>query len=377
MDEKELLKHLRALEIEAPPSDLSRRVMQRIHHQQKGLFARVWTSFTRTRSISFRPIYAFGLTVMVCGAFLIDRNAPEVSPPVEKSTIEPAMYSAGMLEDPEAAYLVGRGLLKSARSEGQALHFFKRAALLDPDNAEYAYWEGVGHWINGEQEQEQLSYIRGLETDPGNIPLLINLGHSYLAEKKYQRALDAYGSVLAQVPDEAVALYNSGLIYRQLNMTDKEIAAWRTFLQKNRLGTKAFRAVSRLNRYGDYSFRVYHIGARKVIVNQDVLLDDSVSDVKQAAELETLAAILERNSQIVLEIVVFVNNDLEMARQKARDIRDMISQLARKPVAGQIKLSWFDEPEITQREGPGSVAIGESVLLFSHLMSENTKEVSI
>ena len=123
--------------------------------------------------------------------------------------------------------MVGRGLLQADNSEEQALAFLQRASLLEPQNPEFAYWEGVGHWANGNQEEERTSYLRGLGADPQSVPLLINLGHNYLSDKNYNEALDAYRAVLALSPGEPVALYNSGLIYRALNQVPEEMNSWR------------------------------------------------------------------------------------------------------------------------------------------------------
>ena len=269
-------------------------------------------------------------------------------------------------------------MLREDKSREQALAFLQRASLLDPDNPEFAYWEGVGYWANGDKEKERLSYLRGLQSDPESVPLLINLGHTYLSDKKYQKALDAYKAVLAVSPDEPVALYNSGLIYRALGMIPEEIGSWRSFLQDNRIGTKSFRAVQRLNGHGDYSFRTYQVGSRQVIVNQQDLLDESLPEDVRRQELAVISAILQTDEHVHLEVVAFVENDREAAKKRAAEIKSMILKNSTTDVRNRVKLSWFDVPETITRHGAAAgVELSEGLLMFSRQIHEKEKEVSI
>ncbi len=352
--------------------------MARIAHAAPSLIATIWKLIAQSYSISFRPVYAFGIAILVCGAFFLGKNVRQTPIQIVQNSVPAAQIQPETIENPESAYLVGRGLLRADSSEGQALAFLQRASLLEPQNPEFAYWEGVGHWANGDEDAERSSYLRGLEADPENVPLLINLGHSYLGEKRYQEALGAYQAVLALAPDNPVARYNSGLIYRALGMVSEEIASWRSFLQEQREGTKPFRAVQRLNGYDDFSFRIYQVGGRKIIVNQQLLLDESVPEDMKQQELAGITSILEENDQVNLEVVVFVEHDREAARKRANALKRMIVQNSKTDVAGQVRLSWFDAPEtIEKRDSISGVELSEGLLLFSRLITENNKEVSI
>jgi tetratricopeptide (TPR) repeat protein len=283
-----------------------------------------------------------------------------------------------ILENPESAYMVGRGLLQADNSEAQALAFLQRAALLEPQNPEFAYWEGVGHWANGDKEGERRSYLRGLGADPQSVPLLINLGHNYLSDKNYQEALEAYQAVLALSPDEPVALYNSGLIYRTLGMTSDEISSWQGYLQRNRQGAKASRAIKRLHGYGDYTFRSYRIGEQTVIVNQQRLLDDYEPAESQHAEFADIVSALDEDQWLNLEIVVFIENDREAAMERALNMKKMISTLSSSDVNRRVGVSWFDVPETIQSaDTDQSVILSEGMLLFTHLKTETDRETSI
>lgn len=376
--EDDLIDRLHRLPLEDVPDDLTNRVMARIATPPPSLAAAIWNLVSRSYSLSFRPVYAFGIVILVCGAFFLGKNARQTPIQIVQNSAPASQVQPETIENPESAYLVGRGLLRADNSEGPALAFLQRASLLEPQNPEFAYWEGVGYWANGDQDAERRSYLRGLEADPGNVPLLINLGHSYLGDKRYQEALGAYQAVLDLVPDDPVARYNSGLIYRALGMVSEEIASWRSFLQENRVGTKPFRAVQRLNDYDDFSFRIYQIGGRKIIVNQQLLLDESVPEDMKQEELTSITSILEENDRLNLEVVVFVENDREAARLRAVTLKRMIVQNSTTDVSGQVRLSWFDAPEtIEKRDSTSGVELSEGLLFFSRLIAENKKEVSI
>lgn len=377
--EAELIEKLKSLPLQDVPSDLTNGVMARISSSRTPLLLQtIWDYISQTKTLSFRPVYAFSLLLLVCGAFLIGR----LSQPVPQQTVTQSPATSelqpAMIEVSQSAYLVGRGLLQTNGSEAQALAFLKRASLLEPENPEFAYWEGVGHWANGNQELERQSYLRGLESNPANIPLLINLGHNYLSEKQYDEALDAYRTVLASRPGEPVALYNSGLIYRALGMDSDEISSWQAYLQHNRQGTKASRAIKRLHGYGDYTFRNYRIGEHNVIINQQRLLDDSEPAEFQSEELVDIAAALDEDQSLNLEIVVFIENDSEAAKERALNMKKIITTLSNADVKSRVGLSWFDVPEtIRIANAEQGVVLSEGLLLFTHLVTEMEKEISI
>lgn len=376
--EQEVIERLQKLPLKEVPPDLTDRVMARISAQKPSMIGSIWALISQSYSVSFKPIYAFGIALLVCGAFFLGSNMHKVPVQVANFAINGMQIQPGTFENPESAFLVGRGLLQEDNSKGQALVFLQRASGLDPENPEFAYWEGVGHWANGDKEKERLSYLRGLEAAPRSVPLLINLGHNYLDGKNYQKALDAYRAVLALSPNDPVAHYNSGLIFRVLGMIPEEILSWRTFLHDNRVGAKSFRAVQRLNGYDDFSFRTYLVGQRKVIVNQQVLLDESLPEDMRRAELAAISAIIEQDQHLSLEVAAFVENDLEAARKRALEIKSMVVKNSKADVKNRVKLSWFDAPEIIKGHGavPG-IELSESVLMFSRHINGKDKEVSI
>jgi len=378
ISEQELIEKLQALPLEDVPPDLSAQVMSRISSSRTFSLGSIWGSICRTQTISFRPVYGFTVLLLMCGAFFVGRFSQPVSEPGAATALVASDLQPSMIETPQSAYLVGRGLLQDDGRYEQALAFLQRASMLEPDNPEFAYWEGIGHWANGNQEREQQSYLRGLESDPENFALLINLGHSYLGGRNYHEALNTYQAVLARLPAEPAALYNSGLIYRALGMQSEEISSWQSYLQYHRQGTKSFRALKRLHTYGDYTYRSYQIGGQNVIVNQRLLLGEAERIEVQRAELVDIAEALERDGSLKLEIIVFIENDREAARELAVRMRNMVSRVSLADVAGRVGLSWFDEPEtIRATDGSHPVMLPEGLLLFTHPIEKNELEVSI
>lgn len=377
ISEAELIAKLKNLPLQEAPPDLASRVMAHIPGSRKSLLGSIWHYLSHTQTVSFRPVYALSILLLVSGAFFLGKLSQPVPPQTAATPQNTSVLQPAMIELSESAYRIGRELLQANGRQAEALAFLKRASMLEPENPEFAYWEGVGHWMNGDQDQERLSYHRGLEIEPDSIPLLINLGHNYLSSKNYQDALQAYQKALAIAPEEPDALYNTGLIYRVQGMIDDEIFAWRMFLQNNRSGPKAFRALQRLNAYNDFSFRAYGIGLREVIVNQHALLNDSLPEQIRLNEIETIASILEENSYLDLEVVTFVENDIEAAQRRAFEIKRLIESTG-KNVADRVKLSWFGVPErIESDNGETEGFLSDSILLFGQAKVNFIKETSI
>lgn len=369
---QDLTGRLKNLPLQQPPAHLHEQIMARIRNKPASRLSRLWQQFNQPLNFSLRPAYVLSLTALVCTAFILGR----VSVP---STIEQPGnnlgYNGDAVIDAQAAYLLGRGLLAAKRKD-KALNLLHKAASLEPGNPEYAYWEGMGYWANNNLEQERLSYLRGLKTNPESIPLLINLGHNYLSDGNYMEALHTYQAVLAQEPDDGAALYNTGLIWRKLNRVDEEKTAWKMFLDHHRTGKFAFRALERLNNYGDFSYRPYRIGIRKVILSPQRLLDDSLSRQERSKELHAIAEILQQNRNMRLDVVVFAEHDLPLARKQALVIKDMLTTLSAGELAERIALSWLDSAEVVTPANAKSYTLPNGLLLFSTIPTSTTQEVS-
>ena len=101
------------------------------------------------------------------------------------------------------------------------------------------------------------------------------------------------------------------------------------------------------------------------------------SQAEQTNELAPIVTMLENNNQLRLDIVVFIENDLEMARQIAIDLKRLIISSSETNIKNRIKLSWFKEPESITLRDDVSVELAEGLLMFSSHVPAHEKEVSI
>lgn len=369
-----IIQQLEKLPLAQPPADMTNRIMTGISQKQQGPASLFWNFLSTPFTLSMRPVSAIAISLVIAGVFSLGRYtapSPEQTDH-SKSPSKPAVFAT--LETAQSNYLLGRGLLLE-KQQDIALPLLKKAASLEPDNPEYAFWEGIGYWSVGNHEQERNSYLKGLQSQPDSIPLMTNLGHTYLGEGSYDLALSAYHAVLEQEPDHAVALYNSGLIFRKMQQVQNEIETWRRYLVHHRTGQKAFKAVERLNGYGNYSYRAYQIGARKVIISPESLFDPARSMSERSDELRPVAAILEKNKHLQLEIVVFADQAPERARHRAHIIKQLLTSTSAEEIGSRIGLSWLGCPQPVTVSDNTTMELPEGLLVFSRDQSHKKEEV--
>ena len=178
--EQDLIDRLHRLPLEKAPADLTDRVMARIATPPPSLIGSIWSLVSRSYSLSFRPVYAFGIAILVCGAFFLGRNTREIPIQVVQTPVPAAQIQPESIENPESAYLVGRGLLREITVKGRRSPFFSGHRVLNRETRNLPIGKVSDTGRTETRMRSSRSYLRGLEADPENIPLLINLGHSYL-----------------------------------------------------------------------------------------------------------------------------------------------------------------------------------------------------
>jgi len=231
--------------------------------------------------------------------------------------------------------------------------YFNHAVKLEPDNADYCFWQGVAQGAVGEKRRERQTYGRCLELDPDHPQVLIYLGNNLLQAKQYQGALDMYRRALDQTPANPQVLYNRAYAMNRLQRTPEAIAAWKIYLAYYPAGQLALRAVRHLNRLGDFDYRVYLIGRRRLVMPRIGFypLTAQIEPVVKA-RLDSVARILLKNPQLVLQILAFQKNNLPLAKARAQEIKRVL--LDRYPAidAQRIQVSWFKVPqELPVRDG--------------------------
>ncbi|MBU0960214.1 MAG: tetratricopeptide repeat protein, partial [Proteobacteria bacterium] len=247
---------------------------------------------------------------------------------------------------------------------------------LVPENPEYAYYEGLAYQATDNLELERASYQRGLAHASDALPLLLNLGHNFLESGELDAALTQYEAVLTLNPQESAALYNKGLIYREKGQRNEEREAWKQYLTHHRSGKWAGRAVSHLNNLGDFSYRSYQLGNRRIVFSHQALLGESNSPDDRDREIRTLALLLLENPNLDLNIVTFQEKDSESAKSQAQELKNLLLAATGKKVQSRIRLSWFGEAEtVTANTNPYHLTKG--ILIFANKEMGTTEEKQI
>jgi tetratricopeptide (TPR) repeat protein len=362
---------LRQTEEDEAPVWLKRKIMNRVNSREPRPRRRWIGLFLEPLTIRFSPVGALSVMVLVAAAFLggimVERHTAENS----------GRQSAGIdryADDAETNYRIGRTMLEADLRE-EALRFFRKAAELEPERADYVHWQGLTYWALGDRELERQSYFQTVQEHPEYLPSLLNLGHSYLESGNYNSALQQYRLVLRNDPDAPEALYNSALAYRGLNDDARQRQAFKRYLESYRTGKWAHRAVEHLHELGDFTFRDYRIGLHRIVVNTIGLLQADSS--LQRKEVEHLARVANGTAGQELHIVVYNKKDKDQARETALNLRSLlIEHIGSGQTAPPIRVSWFDTEETISTENGAKLQLSPSILLFSKPINAKNRRSS-
>ncbi len=226
----------------------------------------------------------------------------------------------------EAQYYLGRFYLALDRPE-EALTHLNQAVQGEPQKADYHFWLGVAHWAIRDFESERNSYLKTLAIDSKHVPARLYLAHTFLDSGEWQEALDNYDLVLLRDPYNPEALYNRALALTELGRPKEETKAWKQYLEYYPEGKWALRAVDHLNELGDFSYRNFTIGYRRVTLEHISFSPNSAKLLsKGKPSLQVLGTILSINDQVWLEIVCYKNGDPSLAAARATAVRDYLEQ---------------------------------------------------
>jgi tetratricopeptide (TPR) repeat protein len=229
-------------------------------------------------------------------------------------------------QNPEAQYYLGRFCLALERPE-EALPHLKGAVQGDPAKADYHFWLGVAYWAIRDFDFERKSYLQALAIDPKNVPARLYLAHTFLDSGEWQEALDNYDLLLRRDPYNPEALYNRALALMELHRPKEEARAWKRYLQHYPEGKWALRAVDHLNQLGEFSYRNFTIGYRRVTLEHIPFPPGSAKLLSQGKpSLQVLGTILSINDKIYLEVVCYKDDDPALAAARAKAVRDYLLQ---------------------------------------------------
>jgi tetratricopeptide (TPR) repeat protein len=248
-------------------------------------------------------------------------------------------------DNPVLNFYLGRSLLASNRSD-KALVYLKKAAGLDPGNADYQFWEGLGYWSTMDFKGERRCYLEALKLDPNHLSANLYLGHNYFDQGDWRKALVQYDRVLRLAPDYPDALFYRAAVLEKQKRTRAADNAWRDFLDRYRNGLWAFHAVERLNRNGDFSYREFWLGPVKTILPKISFAggSDRINGQSKAA-LKIVEAALKRNAALSLHIVVYSRGHARLAKSRANALKKYILNSNPAIRSSRLKPSWFGAPE--------------------------------
>jgi len=266
-------------------------------------------------------------------------------------------------DDPQANYYLGRFLL-AQKQPRSALKYLERAARIDPGDQDYQFWLGFAYGAIGQLEREHQQYLRVLKMNPRHLQALIFLGHNRLKRKKFDKALATYQQVLSIWPTSPSALYNRALIARILDRRAEERTGWLTYLDAHPSGALAIRAADHLNALGDFSYRNHRLGGRTITLSKIWFQPFSATLSPRALpSLDLVGATFSNLGQGRLQILVFLENDRELAKKRAITIKKYLLKRFPRLSDRSIGISWFDQPEVFRVEGK-TVRNPESVRFF-------------
>lgn len=248
-------------------------------------------------------------------------------------------------EDPnnaEAQYYYGRFLLADDQAR-KAQPYLQKAVTLSPDKSNYHFWLGLAYGEAGQESHERKSYEKALQLDPKNIQALTYLGNNCLRAKQYKKALSYYQKALTLNQDIPQALYNKAVIMRKLHRVPEEKQAWLDYLNAYPSGNFARIATDRLNSLGDQSYRNYTLGVRTITLTA-INFKPSTAELSKGSipSLDFLGSTVANIPRGSLNVIVYQLNNLELAKKRARRIRDYLyKNFPELRTKKRIQVSWF------------------------------------
>ena len=247
--------------------------------------------------------------------------------------------------DPKAFYYLGRCYLAENKIR-EGLTALQEAVRLDPGHADSHFWLGVAYAAAGDPKAERKSYETALAIDRDHVQALVYMGHNRFEAKDYGRALDYYNRALALAPDEPQALYNRGLIFRHFDRTPEETLAWRIYLENYPQGAEARQAAEFLNSSGIFDYRNHLIGIRTITLGKIQFEPFTATITKSSRKtLDFLGEVFERQTRFELHIVAYQKNNKDLAKARAKSIKQYLSDSGRGIHPSRVRISWFDVPE--------------------------------
>lgn len=247
--------------------------------------------------------------------------------------------------DAMAQYYLGRMLLAQEKPEA-ALPHLEKAVSIDPRDADYHFWLGINYWAVMDYKNERKQYLKAVELNPRATYAHLYLGHNYLDKNEWKKAYDQYQIVLRKDEYDPEALYNTAIALHGMQRYKREHKALLRYLKYYPDGHTALKAVSSLNALGDFSWRNFYIGKRRVsFIGVQFEKDTAKIKTDSTASLKLLGAMLKNSPDLSVNIVVNVKGKKSLAKARAFAVRNYIVKYVPDVETKQLPMSWFGQSE--------------------------------
>lgn len=333
--DSDIIARIRKLPDTAPPEELTAAVMGKISSKKVSWWRRIRFTLHHPISITIVPVkwapMAVGIALMLVAWQMIPQSAQHQWNP--------------HFQEAEYSYITGRRYLKDNLPD-QALPYLQDAVTNAPENANYHFWLGVAYWATQDTRMEQQSYQNALKLNPEYLPAHVYLGHNYLDQGGWKKALDHYEKVLETIPEHSEALFNAALACRKLGLPGKENTRWTQYLNVDNTGPKALQAFHYLMGNGDFSYQSIFLGTQRLIIRSPKPKDrDTGIDPESHASLQAIGTFLQHHNDFNLHVISYQMNDGLRAKARAKAVKTYFLTRFPKIEQNRIKLSWFDVAE--------------------------------
>lgn len=147
-------------------------------------------------------------------AAVADREGSRVAPKISNS-----------FADGEAAY--------NARKYGEATAIFEDYVARRPTNAWGHYMLALSAWKSGDLPKSEQAFEQALRVDSSHMKSLVNESRLFVAQKRYDEAIDRLTRASEVDPESTVVFRLLGRTYAAKGETDKAIDAYRAAIEVN------------------------------------------------------------------------------------------------------------------------------------------------
>ncbi len=257
-------------------------------------------------------------------------------------------FQKAVSDDPENAlahYYLGRFLLAQNKTS-EALPHFQEAVSLNKRDSDFYFWLGVTYGESGNVKEERAYYEKTLQIEKDHPQANLYMGHLQLKSGQFKQAIKSYNVVLKQTPANPTALYNRALALDMLGEKSATKEAWLKYLKLYPAGRKALQATVHLNTLGDFSYENHFLGSRTVTL-AEITFQQKESSISRSSypSLRLVGAIASNLNNGTIQVVVYVNKDKQLAKERAIEIKNTLHKLFPAIATERIQISWFGTQE--------------------------------